>query len=43
MFYSQIMEHRTYIIYEKARRLIYPSISKLTFTELLDKIETKHP
>ena len=37
------MEHRIYKIYEKARRLIYPSVSKLTFKELFDKIKTKHP
>ena len=40
MFHSQRMEHRINIIHQMALRLIYPSDSKLTFKELLDKNKT---
>ena len=40
MFHSRRMEHRINKIHEKALCLIYPSDSKLTFKELLDKIKT---
>ena len=39
-FHSRRMEHRINKIHERALRLIYPSYSKLTFEELLDKNET---
>ena len=40
MFHSQKMEHSINKIHERALRLIYPSYSKLTFKELLDKNKT---
>ena len=40
MFHSWRMEHRINRIHERALRLIYPSDSKLTFKELLDKNKT---
>ena len=40
MFHSQRMEHRINKIHERALCLIYPSNSKLTFKELLDKNKT---
>ena len=40
MFHSRRMEHRINKIHERALRLIYPSDSKLTFKELLDKNKT---
>ena len=40
MFHSQKMEHSINKIHERALRLIYPSNSKLTFKELLDKNKT---
>ena len=42
MFHSRRMEHRINKIHERALRLIYPSDSKLTFKELLDKKQTEH-
>ena len=40
MFHSRRIEHRVNKIHEKALCLIYPSDSKLTFKELLDKKQT---
>ena len=40
MFHSRRMEHSTSKIHERALRLIYPSDSKVTFEELLDKNKT---
>ena len=40
MFHSRRIEHRVNKIHEKALCLIYPSDSKLTFKELLDKNKT---
>ena len=40
MFHSRRMEHRINKIHERALRLIYPSDSKLTFKELLEKNKT---
>ena len=40
MFHSRKMEHSINKIHERALRLIYPSDSKLTFKELLDKNKT---
>ena len=40
MFHSQKMEHSINKIHESALHLIYPSDSKLTFKELLDKKKT---
>ena len=40
MFHSRRMEHMTNTIHERALHLIYPSDSKLTFKELLDKNKT---
>ena len=40
VFYSRRMEHRINKIHERALHLIYPSDSKLTFKELLDKKKT---
>ena len=40
MFHSRKMEHSINRIHERALRLIYPSDSKLTFKELLDKKQT---
>ena len=40
MFHSRRMEHRINIIHERALCLIYPSDSKLTFEELLEKNKT---
>ena len=40
MFHSRKMEHSINKVHERAPHLIYPSGSKLTFKELLDK---KHP
>ena len=40
MFHSRRMEYRINKIYERVLRLIYPSDSKLTFKELLDKNKT---
>ena len=40
MFHSRKMEYIISKIYERALRLIYPSDSKLTFKELLDKNKT---
>ena len=37
MFHSRRMEHRINKVHERALRLIYPSDSKLTFKELLEK------
>ena len=37
------MEHRINMIHERALRLIYPSDSKLTFKELLEKKNCEHP
>ena len=44
VFYSRRMEHRINKIHERALHLIYPSDSKLTFKELLDKKKNcEHP
>ena len=40
MFHSRRMEHRVNKIDERVLRLIYPSDSKLTFEELLDRKKT---
>ena len=40
MFHSRRKEHRINKIHERALRLIYPSDSKLTFKELLEKNKT---
>ena len=40
MFHNRRIEHRVNKIHERAFRLIYPSDSKLTFKELLDKKKT---
>ena len=40
MFHTRRMEHRINKIHERALRLIYPSDSKLTFKELLEKNKT---
>ena len=40
MFHSRKMEHSINKIHERALRLIYPSDSKLTFKELLNKNKT---
>ena len=40
MFHSRKMEHSINIIHERALCLIYPSDSKVTFKELLDKNKT---
>ena len=37
MFHSRRMEHRINKVHERALRLIFPSDSKLTFKELLEK------
>ena len=43
MFHSQRIEHKIYNIHESTLRITYPSDSKLTFKELLDKNKTcKH-
>ena len=40
MFHGRKMEHSINKIHERVLRLIYPSDSKLTFKELLDKSKT---
>ena len=40
MFHSRRMEHRINTIHGRALRLIYPSNSKITFKEFLDKNKT---
>ena len=40
MFHSRKMEHSINKIHERALYFIYPSDSKLTFKELLDKNKT---